>query len=411
MIPGRRCRTVPSYNWASVSRRTHSAGLLGYLGAVVAVISALLVLQTLPGLNAPSAGPVLLGSVALVGLTWGPGPAFVSAAAAVGTYWYFFIEPVGFLAENAGDWLAIITFSATAFVLGELVARVERRHQEAEEGRDQIEHLYQQLESAFERASEAEAARRSNQLKSALLDALRHNLRTPLTSIKASVTALLEQGEWVGDHALSEESRRELLQVIDEETDRLNRFIQGLSTAGRVEAARHGPYDPVPVSEILQAALRRAEIVTRGHRISVAVDPAVPPLAVDAAAVVEVLYIVLDNATKYSPEGTEVHVTAEPEGQAYVCIEVVDEGPGIPAALREKVFENFFRIEGREPSDPRRAGAGLGLSIARRLVESQSGRIWIEAPASGRGTAVIMMLPLRVETEETAAPMRISAAS
>jgi two-component system sensor histidine kinase KdpD len=167
----------------------------------------------------------------------------------------------------------------------------------------------------------------------------------------------------------------------------------------------------VPVSEILQAALRRAEIVTRGHRISVAVDPAVPPLAVDAAAVVEVLYIVLDNATKYSPEGTEVHVTAEPEGQAYVCIEVVDEGPGIPAALREKVFENFFRIEGREPSDPRRAGAGLGLSIARRLVESQSGRIWIEAPASGRGTAVIMMLPLRVETEETAAPMRISAAS
>jgi two-component system sensor histidine kinase KdpD len=390
-----------------VSRKTRSARLIGYLGAVAAVISSLLLLQILPGLTARSAGPVLLGAVTLVALTWGAGPAFVSAASAIGTYYYFFLEPLGFRAENASDWLAMLTFAATSIVLGELVARAERRHVEAEEGRRQIEHLYQQLEAAFDRASEAEADRRNNQLKSALLDALRHNLRTPLTSIKASVTALLERGEWVGDHALTTESRRELLQIIDEEADRLNRFIEGLSTAGR-EPEPHDPYPPVAMTEIVQSALRRAETVTRDHRVTVHVDQELPPLAVDAAALVEVLYILLDNATKYSPEGTEIHVSAEPEGQGYLCVEVVDEGPGIPVPLRERVFENFFRIHGREPSDPRRAGAGLGLSIARRLVESQSGRIWIEAPASGRGTAVIMMLPLRAEAEEA---VRVQAAS
>ena len=394
-----------------MSRKPWSGGLIGYLGAIAAVISSLFLLQVLEGVTARSAGPVLLGAVTVVALTWGAGPAILSAAAATGTYWYFFLEPLGFTMESASDWVSIVTFATVAFVLSELVARVERRHLEAEEGRRQIEHLYQQLEAAFERASEAEAARRNNQLKSALLDALRHNLRTPLTSIKASVTALLERGEWLGDRALTTESRRELLQIIDEESDRLNRFIEGLSTADRVAAEPHEPYPPVPVAEILQSALTRAETVTREHRITLHIEEGIPPLAVDAAAVVEVLYIVLDNATKYTPEGTQIHVSAEPEGQGYVCIEVVDEGPGIPPLLRERVFENFFRIEGREPSDPRRTGAGLGLPIARRLVESQAGRIWIEAPASGRGTAVIMMLPLRVETEESAAPIRVPAAS
>ena len=116
-------------------------------------------------------------------------------------------------------------------IAGELASRAERRAAEAQAGRQEIERLYQELQSAFERASEAEAARRNEQLKAALLDALTHNLRTPLT---------VDQGG--GDRAdpaaapgarsreLSTEGRRELLQVIDEESDRLNRFIEGLST-------------------------------------------------------------------------------------------------------------------------------------------------------------------------------------
>ena len=96
----------------------------------------------------------------------------------------------------------------------------------------------------------------------------------------------------------------------------------------------------------------------------------------------EVLYILLDNASKYSPAGTTISVAASREDAHHMRISVSDEGPGIPLELREKVFEKFFRIPGREALDPRRTGIGLGLPIARRLVESQAGRIWIEGPES-----------------------------
>src|SRR5439155_18775802 len=114
---------------------------------------------------------------------------------------------------------------------GERASRAERRAAEAQQGREQIEQLYRQLQVAFDRASAAEAARRNEQLKAALLDALTHNLRTPLTAIKAAVTALIGSSAGSRGHELPDEGRHELLQVIDEESDRLNRFIEGLSYA------------------------------------------------------------------------------------------------------------------------------------------------------------------------------------
>src|SRR5204862_4783793 len=108
----------------------------------------------------------------------------------------------------------------------------------------------------------------------------------------------------------------------------------------------------------------------------------------------EVLYILLDNASKYSPPATTIRVTAASEDAHHVRLCVADEGPGIPRELRETVFQKFFRIPGREALDPRRSGIGLGLPIARRLVESQAGRIWIEAPESGRGTRAVLTLPI-----------------
>ena len=112
----------------------------------------------------------------------------------------------------------------------------------------------------------------------------------------------------------------------------------------------------------------------------------------------EVIYILLDNASKYAPAGTTITVHSAPEDDRTVRIVVSDEGPGIPEALRERVFEKFFRVPARESHDPNRGGIGLGLSIARRLVETQGGRIWIEPPGSGRGTTVILTMPA-AETE------------
>jgi len=370
---------------------------LKYVAAAATVAPIVIVLRLLSVSYAGIAAPLLLLDVVVVARLWGTGPALVAAASGAGAYSYYFLPPAGFGIEDAEDWIAFVTFIVTAVIAGELASRAERRAAEAQAGRQEIERLYQELQSAFERASEAEAARRNEQLKAALLDALTHNLRTPLTSIKAAVTALIRSGVWSPASELSSEGRRELLQVIDEESDRLNRFIEGLSTPDT---------EPVPpihlraieVDELVRSGLHRAETVIRDHRVNVAMAEATPAVSVDAASIVEVIYILLDNASKYSPAGTTISVRAARDDERSVQISVSDEGPGIPEHLRERVFEKFFRVPARESHDPNRGGIGLGLPIARRLIETQGGRIWIEAAASG-GTAVVLTLPVAADAE------------
>jgi two-component system, OmpR family, sensor histidine kinase KdpD len=261
--------------------------------------------------------------------------------------------------------------------------------------RQEIARLYQELQGAFERASEAEAARRNEQLKAALLDALRHNLRTPLTAIKAAVTALIRAVRTGSE--LSIEERRELLQVIDEESDRLNRFIEGLSTPDRAEPAQPLHLRAVDVRDIIQSGLKRAETLTRDHPVVVEVAEGLSNLSVDAASIAEVMYILLDNASKYAPPGTALTISASRADERHARICVCDEGPGIPVELRERVFEKFFRVPERESHDPRRGGIGLGLPIARRLVDAQAGRMWIEDGPGGHGASVVLVLPMNLE--------------
>lgn len=371
---------------------------LKYLAAAVTVAPIVIVLRLASVSYAGVAAPLLLLDVVIVARLWGTGPALVAAASGAGAYSYYFLPPAGFSIEDAEDWIAFVTFIVTAVIAGQLASRAERRAAEAQSGRREIERLYQELQNAFERASEAEAARRNEQLKAALLDALTHNLRTPLTSIKAAVTALIRTGVWDPVSQLSVEGRRELLQVIDEESDRLNRFIEGLSTPDRAEREQPIHLRAIDVGGILRSGLHRAETVTRDHRVIVSLDEALPAVSVDAASMTEVIYILLDNASKYAPSGTTITVRSVPEDERTVRIVVSDEGPGIPEALCERVFEKFFRVPARESHDPNRGGIGLGLSIARRLVETQGGRIWIEPPGSERGTTVILTMPA-AETE------------
>ena len=374
---------------------------LNYVAAGVTVGVVVAVLTLLSVDNAGIAAPPLLLDVVIVARLWGTGPALFAAASGAACYSYFFLPPAGFGIEDPEDWIAFVTFIVTAVIAGELASRAERRAAEAQAGRQEIERLYQELQGAFERASEAEAARRNEQLKAALLDALTHNLRTPLTAIKAAVTALIGAGAGTpSSGSLSSRGRRELLQVIDEESDRLNRFIEGLSTPDRTEPAQPLHLRVVDVEALISAGLSRAETVTRDHRLVVALDDELPALSVDAASIIEVIYILLDNASKYAPAGTTITVHAARDDERHVRITVSDQGPGIPPDLRERVFEKFFRVPARESHDPRRSGVGLGLPIGRRLVETQAGRIWIETPASGRGTAVIVTLPIAIESSD-----------
>src|SRR5882672_11466836 len=264
------------------------------------------------------AAPLLLLDVVVVARFWGTGPALLAAATASAALSYYFLPPSGFGIEDPDDWIAFITFLVTAVVAGELASSAERRRAEAQEGRQEIERLYQELQAAFDRASEAEAARRSEQLKAALLDALTHNLRTPLTSIKAGVTALIGAGARTGTSELSGDEQLELLQVIDEESDRLNRFIEGLSTTDRAEPSQPLHLRAVRPEAIARAGLLRAETLTRDHRVVALIDDRLPDISVDAAAMTEVIYILLDNASKYSPAGTSITLRAVVDGDRHV---------------------------------------------------------------------------------------------
>ncbi len=348
----------------------------------------------MPAITARAAAPVLLLLVLVIARSFGPRAG--ARRDRIGLGRLLLLLP----ADGRGRTpkrvrLGFITFTISAAIVAWLAARAERRRREALAGRREIERLYQQLQSAFDRASEVEAARRNEQLKAALLDALTHNLRTPLTAIKAAVTALIGTGSRtrLGPGCLSESRRR----------------------AAPGDRRGIGPPEPLRRGAVRRGApRRRASGVAPGrrrrgrhrrgrraradrHRAGTACastsPDGLPPVAVDAAAVAEVIYMLLDNASKYAPENTEIRVAASRRDARHVTIEVADEGPGVPPALRERVFEKFYRVPGREPADPQRAGIGLGLSIARRLVEAQGGRMWIQAAHPSGGTAVMMTLP------------------
>jgi len=385
-------RTVVSGVSAPGSYQRTGPPVRRYGLAIAFVAIAVATLELLgPPVNGPTAAQVLLLVLIIDGWFFGTGPAVVASLCAAVGFWRYFDTPSGFQIGDRFDWAQLISFIALAVIVGELASRAERRAREAQAGRQEIARLYQELEAAFDRASEAEALRRNEQTKAALLDALSHNLRTPLTAIKASVTALIGATGLEQDGALSREGHDELLAIIDEESDRLNRFIEGLSVAGTDPQALTPK--TIGIEDVVRAGLSRAETLTRDYRIELDTKSGQVLVSVDPASMVEVLYIVLDNASKYAPPGSTIRVSAAVVGPN-VELSIADEGPGIPEAAREQVFEKFYRIPGRQSHDPRRRGIGLGLPIARRLVEAQGGRIWVESPATGTGTVVRFTLPV-----------------
>jgi K+-sensing histidine kinase KdpD len=373
----------------------------GYIVAVAGIAVVTLVLSLIgERINSTTIALAMLLVVLFVAAYWGARPAIVASVLGVLCFNFFFLPPIGTLTiADPDNWLALLAFLITAVTAGQLSAREKRRAEEAEAGRREIERLYAELQSAFERASHAEALRQSERLKSALLDAVTHDLRTPLTSMKASVTTLLDEVDskpGKGPPAvLSEENRREMLDVINEECDRLNRFIEGLVELARIEAGdlrlgrRWGT-----IEEMIEAALARAKTITAQYAVEVEIEKDLPVVLVDARAVSEVIYLIVDNAAKYSAPGTPIRITARRGDADMIRVAVEDEGPGIPVELRERVFDKFFRaISERDAGRNQPSGMGMGLSIARGVVEAHGGRIWIESGA-GSGARVLFTLPI-----------------
>ncbi|HEX8795257.1 MAG TPA: sensor histidine kinase KdpD [Polyangiaceae bacterium] len=243
--------------------------------------------------------------------------------------------------------------------------------------------------SAIERTELAEEARKARlrveteQLRNSLLSSVSHDLRTPLAVVTGSTSALLDE------HGPKDEKvRRELLQTAHEESLRLNRLVGNLLDMTRLEAgALRVQKEPQPVEEVVGAALGRMEDRLQGREVHTSIPLDMPLVPFDPALIEQVLINLLENATKYTPSGTPIDVSARVH-DGEVEIEVADRGPGVDSRDRERVFEKFYRAREGEGG-----GVGLGLTICRGIVSAHGGRIWVDDRAGG-GAVFRFTLPL-----------------
>jgi len=238
-----------------------------------------------------------------------------------------------------------------------------------------------------EEATRAAALEEADRLKSALLAAVSHDLRTPLASIKASATSLLQE-EIAWDAA----TRREFLTAIDEETDRLARLVANLLDLTRIQGGALKPEKEwTEIGELVASVTDRLAPLLPTHPLRGRVAPDLPPVACDFVEIAQVLTNLIENAAKYSEPGTEVSVVADRVGEN-IRVRVTDHGFGIPPADLPHVFDTFYRVK-REGRARRIGGTGIGLAICKGFVEAHGGTIAV-ASVVGHGSTFTFTLPL-----------------
>lgn len=254
-----------------------------------------------------------------------------------------------------------------------------------------LDALSDQAALAIERVTLAEDVERARlaaeaeRLRSALLTSISHDLRTPLASILGSATSLTSYGP-----LLDEEARRDLAATIQEEAERLNRFIANLLDMTRLESGALQPRrDSVDPADVAATALDRAARILAGHGVETDFAPGLPMVCLDPVLFEQVLFNLLDNAAKYAPAGSRVTVRAR-AGAGSVRMEVLDEGAGLPPEDLERVFDTFYRVQA---GDRQRAGTGLGLAICRGFMEAMGGAITAGNRTDRSGAVFTMILP------------------
>ena len=231
-----------------------------------------------------------------------------------------------------------------------------------------------------------EVLQKTDALRSALLSSISHDLRTPLASIKASASSLLQD-----DVQWSDEERRSFALAIEREADRLNRLVTNLLDMSRIEGGALKPEKEwYPIDELIHDVLGNMQPLLLNREVQTHIPEDLPPVQLDYLEIEQVLTNLIENAVRYTPYDSLIDVSVQIDGDQMV-ISVGDRGPGIPPADLERVFDKFYRVLGRSSERP--TGSGLGLAVSKGLIEAHGGRIWAENREGG-GAVFRFTLPL-----------------
>lgn len=316
----------------------------------------------------------------------GRGPAISASLTAFLAFNWFFVQPLHtFRVGDPDEWFALLIFLVTATITAQLAANQRERAREAAERERETVALYEEQGRLRERATEAEVLRRADELKTALLGAVSHDLRTPLASIIASAGSLRQ-----ADVAWTDAERESFLGDIEGEARRLARIVANLLDLSRMESGtlrpERGWYD---VAALVDDVLGRLRAVTHDHPVHVRSSDEMPPVPIDYVELDQVLSNLVENAVRHTPAGTAIWITIDHNGNDAV-VTVSDDGPGIPDSAMAQLFDPFVRAAQRKGGH---GGVGLGLAIARGLVEAHGGRITAANRAEG-GAIFRFTLPL-----------------
>jgi two-component system, OmpR family, sensor histidine kinase KdpD len=237
----------------------------------------------------------------------------------------------------------------------------------------------------IEQLGQTEASREGERLRTALLDSVTHDLRTPLTSIKASVTNLLTNA------SLTDTQKHELLTIINEESDRLNRLVGEAAEMSRLDSGEvELNLAPHPISQLVNAALEKCKIQLAHRTVNVSIPADLPNVRVDLDRAKDILVHLVENANQYSPAGTPITIIAEANG-SFVTTSVADRGAGIDEPEQGLIFEKFYRGKDQRYNVQ---GTGMGLPIAKAIVQAHGGTISL---TSQRGSGSVFSFALPVD--------------